>query len=318
MKFKSIIVIFFIIFISKGLFSITPPIICERQSPYDSAEVNISCDRFDFSELKFYRAQFVDGIYSNFRKNIPASDNCVSPGEYFYILDSPCPECGSGGYSSCMNYLTVVVKDHSEECEESGETSEVNSEDFGSYKSEWDYYEDCCESDLSAERMEIDFGKVKIGYESKIETIELSVYSCSCAPNDLTPSFSFKNEDQNVFEVEVGETNYSYIPSGSGDAEFLFSFSPEFEKEYLEVVVFDFDSIKLEVTLKGQGVKEENPKLDDEINDENSDEKTDDISQETNDPDQIPEASLIDDEVSDENLNSDSVAGDDACSIILI
>jgi|GEM_PF-4750985 len=322
MKFRNVIVVVFFLLICKSLFSITPPIICQRKMPYDSAAVNISCDRFELSELKFYRAKIDAENYTDFRKNMPAEDSCVVPGKYLYILEVPCPECGSGGYSSCMNYLEVTVNDHSEICEASGEVADIDSTDFSSYKSEWDYYEDCCESEFSADRLEIDFGKVKAGSKSIVETINLQVYSCSCAPNDLTPSFLFKNENQNVFDVEVGETNYSYIPSGAGEAEFLFSFSPESEKEYFETVIFDFDSIKIEVILKGQGVKEgEISDLDQEIPDEKTDDvvKADDSSQETSDPEHIPDASNADNEVYDDNYQYEECGGGfGSCSVILI
>ena len=318
MNFRSTVIVFFIIFIFKGLFSITPPIICERQSPFDSAEVNISCDRFELSELNFYRAKIVDGSYTDFRENVPAEDDCVLPGEYMYILDVPCPECGSGGYSSCRNYLEVSVRDHTNICENSGVAADIDSDEFNSYKSDWDYYEDCCESELSAERLEIYFGKVEIGTESETQTIEFSVYSCSNAPNDLTPSFSFKNEDQSAFNVEVGETNYSYIPSGSGEAEFLFSFSPEEEAEYNETVVFDFDSIKLEVTLKGEGVN----KNIDETPDEQSDNETapDNSNSETEDVTTKPDNNEIKDESEADQSDDETVekSSSGACSISII
>ena len=313
MKFKNLVIISFITLTSGLLFAIAPPIECNRQLPVDAEEVIIECNNFELSELNFYRAKIVDGSYTDFRENVPAEDNCVLPGDYLYILDVPCPECGSGGYSSCKNYLKVTVRDHTEVCEASGDVADIDSGEFSSYKSEWDYYDECCESDFSAERLEIDFGKVKIGSESETETIEFSVYSCSNVPNDLTPVFSFKNEDQNVFHVEVGETNYSYIPSGSGEAEFLFSFSPKIEKEYTERVVFDFDSIKLEVTLKGEGVKKEVGELDDESAADNSSSETGDVEPEPDNDEAKDESSA---EQPDNEVSEKSSSG--ACSISLI
>lgn len=265
----------FFLLISFNLFAETPPIMCNHFSGDNPEEVTIECDKFGYAELFFYRAKIKNGIYTNLRKSVPSHDMCVPPGKYHYVLEQACPECGFAGYSSCKNYLTVVIGDHDKKCEESGVQVEMSEAEFFSHESEWYYYEDCCNSELSASTHKVEFGNVAVGKTSDNKSVLIETYSCSNVPNDLTPEYYLENSENNVFEITEGESNYSYIPSGNGYTEFFISFTPETSDKYEVKLIFNNLGEKVEVTLTGEGVAS-----DDELSDFF---ETTDESQEKND-----------------------------------
>jgi len=264
-----------VIFIStSSLYAITAPMNCSYSSSLE--KVSIECSNFSSGD-SFYRAKYEDGAYTNFRENIPFEENCVLPGKYLYILNVECPGCdGSGGYSSCTNYLEVEVKEHEVECEDSGDQIDVDEEAFLDYKSEKEYHETCCVAEMSPDIADIDFGQISVDENSDKETVKIHSYRCTNAPLEA-PTFTFKN-GETAFTIELGKSNYTQIPHSKGTTEYLITFEPKEAKEYNETIIFSDSYGKTEIVLKGTGIAS-NDKTEEE-NDKNEENK-DDNNQET-------------------------------------
>ncbi|MCK5807352.1 hypothetical protein KAH37_00050 [bacterium] len=242
-------VTFLLVFKSHGVMA---PIFCERISTANTEQVHIECDGFDFPAFSFIRARHDGENRVDIRKELPANDSCVPPGEYTYYLEQGC-SCDFTD-ALCQNNLIVVVENHTIECVESGLPTEMTKEEFDAYFSEVDFDRDCCEEELSVNIETINFGEIAVGRSSAPQTVKAETSSCSSMPRDMAPEYSFSHESQNVFKIEVGESSESFIPRGHGNSEFIFSFTPTAVGDYSETIVFKKFMIEIEVQLSGKGV----------------------------------------------------------------